>query len=132
MAVRTGVPLVTRQGDVYLEDNLATDVAGKAVPMTRGSGVVVLTEKPIWLEGLEPIPAARTLEHVIRHAGARPRDRDAIDQRIIDDLKARRGRIIDSQEEVGGYPGYAMTRRALDVPAGKVDEWLASFAAAVE
>lgn len=129
---RPALPLVARQGDVYLEDNLATAADGSPVPMTGGTQIVRLGEPPIWLEGLKPIPAAETLEHVIRHAGARPKDRDAIDRRIIADLQARRGRIIDSQEEVGGYPAYAPTRRPLDIPKTGVEPWLARFAAEVE
>ena len=126
------VGLVTRQGDVYLEESIAVDRDGKPVAMTRGEKIVVLGEKPIWLDGLEAVPAAQTLQHVVRHAGARPTDRDAIDSRIIADLEARRGRIIDSQTEVGGYPDYPKTEKPLDIPDTGIDAWLDGFAAQVE
>jgi hypothetical protein len=124
--------LVTRQGDVYLKDNIALDREGKPVAMTQGKQVVVLDKPPIWLEGLKALPAAETLAHVVQQVGARPKDRDAIDQRIITDLKERKGRIIDSQTEVGGYPEQAMTRRPLNVPEEGIEAWLRTFSAQVE
>jgi hypothetical protein len=55
-------------------------------------------------------------ERVLRLAGSRPARRDPIDARIIQTVIDRKGRIIDSQEEVGGYPVRAATTRALVVP----------------
>ena len=51
-------------------------------------------------------------ESVIRNAGARPWDRDPIDARIVADTVEGRGEIIDSEEQVGGYPQYKETRQA--------------------
>ncbi len=47
-----------------------------------------------------------------RHAGARPWDRDADDIRILFDVAEGRGKIIDDEREVGGYPAAAPTRAA--------------------
>jgi hypothetical protein len=44
------------------------------------------------------------VESVLSNAGARPWDRDAIDERIAQSVRERTGQIIDSQEDVGGYP----------------------------
>ncbi|MBT3290348.1 MAG: right-handed parallel beta-helix repeat-containing protein [Victivallales bacterium] len=128
---KSGLALVARQGDAYLEDNLATDRKDKPVPMTQGK-IVILKDKPVWPEGFEALPAAEVVPHVVKHVGARPQDRDPVDQRIIRQFLAREGRIIDSQTEVGGYPKATMTRRALTVPETGIDAWLATFAAAVE
>jgi len=95
-------------------------------------GITLLADKPVWPEGLQPLPAKEVVDHVVKHAGARPADRDAIDRRIIQNFLDRKGRIIDSQEEVEGYPRYKMTRRPLDVPNDDVQGWLARMAAAVE
>jgi hypothetical protein len=65
--------------------------------------------------------------HVLKHAGARPWDRDEVDARIVQQVRDGQGRIIDSQEQVGGYPRPAPTERKLDVPAAGIDAWLASF-----
>ena len=59
--------------------------------------------------------------------GARPWNRDPIDRRIVDAYMNRQGRVIDSQEEVGGYPSYEMTRRKLDVPEDNIEAWLGRF-----
>lgn len=51
----------------------------------------------------DPAPSAVT--HVLERAGAWPRD--AADARIIESVRRRGGRHIDSQEEVGGWPELA-------------------------
>jgi hypothetical protein len=117
-------------GSAYLEDNLAFDRAGAPAAVVE-STVGRLNEPPSWPEGLEPLPASSVFESVLANAGARPAERDAVDLRIVADVRARTGRIIDSQNEVGGYPSAAATRRALEVPAD-VEGWLQAMAAAVE
>ncbi len=52
------------------------------------------------------LPAVDVQDAVIRNAGARPWDRDAIDARIVANVIEGRGDIIDSEQEVGGYPAY--------------------------
>ncbi len=128
---RKGLALVSSKGDVYMEDNIATDREGKPVRLTSGA-IRILEDKPVWPDGLEALPADKTLEYVARHAGARPRDRDEVDKRIIRELRERKGRIIDSQEDVGGYPTSEPKRRKLVVPPDKMDAWLARLAAELE
>lgn len=72
---------------------------------TRTIMVRPLEEKPVWPEGLKPLPADQLEPYTLRCVGARPWDRDAIDQRILETLRERKGAIIDSQEAAGGYPG---------------------------
>ena len=127
---RSGLALISSRGDAFLEDNLAMDQSGNPVPITSGE-IEVLTALPLWFEGLVTFPASSVANEVARRAGARPRDRDAVDRRIIRDFLARQGRVIDSQDEVGGYPQAAMTTRKLDIPQN-VESWLARLAAEVE
>lgn len=54
--------------------------------------------KPILLE---PVPELAT---TLASCGARPWDRDPIDARIVKDVISGTGRIIDSENDVGGYP----------------------------
>lgn len=117
-------------GSAYLEDNLAFDRAGAPAPLASAT-VTQLAERPSWPVGLEVLPASAVLDRVLASAGARPKDRDAVDERIVADLIAGSGSIIDSQDEVGGYPTAAATARALDVPAD-VDGWLRELAAELE
>ena len=49
---------------------------------------------------------------MLRFAGARPWDRDAHDLRVLFDVAEGRGKIIDDEAEVGGYPVQQMTRAA--------------------
>jgi len=128
---RRGLALVTSRGDVYLEDNIALDAGGRPVAHTSGA-IRLLDEKPFWPEGFKALPASEVVEYVLRNAGARPKDRDAVDLRLIREFRERKGRIIDSQEEVGGYPRAEPTHRPLDVPKGNLAAWLARFAAEVE
>jgi hypothetical protein len=128
---RSNLALVESKGDVYLEDNTATDREGNPVPMTSGK-IKILKDRPVWPDGLEALPAGEVIEHVMRHAGARPKDRDEVDKRIIREFKEREGHIIDSQEEVGGYPKPSITRRRLTVPGNNVEAWLAALAGEIE
>lgn len=128
---KSGLALIARQGDAYMADNVALDRAGKSVPLTQGR-IVMLAKPPLWPEGFEALPADQVVAHVTKHVGARPRDRDDVDRRIIRQFVAREGKIIDSQDEVGGYPEMPMARRVLDVPDAGIDAWLAKMAAEVE
>lgn len=67
--------------------------------------------------------ATKAAELVLAHAGASLR-RDAIDARVIDDVRNRRGKVINSQKEVGGW----VTLRSLPAPPdrdqdGMPDAW---------
>ena len=127
------LPLVgsNSRGSAYLEDNVATDRAGAPAALA-GSTVTVLAEKPAWPDGLVALPSGSVVDSVLAGAGARPKDRDAVDARIVADFRAGTGALIDSQTEVGGYPAPEPTQRPLDVPSENVDAWLAAFQDEVE
>src|SRR5260370_8872302 len=63
---------------------------------------------------------------VLRSARSRPAHRDPIDARIVRSVIDGTGRIIDSQDQVGGYPIPPPTQRALVVPHGVAERrpWL--------
>jgi hypothetical protein len=82
-------------------------------------------------------------DHVLSNVGARPADRDAVDKRIVNDVINGTGRIIDSQNDVGGWPVLATNYRALTIPGNpngdddgdgytNLEEWLHAFAPEVE
>ena len=125
------VALVSKKGDAFLEDNLAFKADGTPAALTSGE-IRLLRERPVWPEGLRALPAAEAVAWVTAHAGARPRDRDEVDRRIIREFTARKGRVIDSQDEVGGYPKAEPVRRPLEVPEGQVEAWLAGQASQLE
>ncbi|MBN1247917.1 MAG: right-handed parallel beta-helix repeat-containing protein [Anaerolineae bacterium] len=118
--------LVSGRGEVYLEDNLPLRRNDRAAPRTLGR-LSISDQPPIWVGGIAVLPGGETLDYVLANAGARPWDRDAVDRRIIESVRAGSGTIIDSQEDVGGYPDHAMTYRTLEIPESDVESWLASF-----
>lgn len=81
-----------------------------------------------WPSGMTTLPTSENVvrEAVLRNAGARPADRDAVDTRIVRQVRDRTGRIINCVAangtarcnlNGGGWPTYAQNRRALTLPA---------------
>lgn len=67
--------------------------------------------------------AAEAAELVLAHAGASLR-RDAVDARVVDDVRQRRGKLIDSQREVGGFPAVQSASAPRDADRdGMADAW---------
>lgn len=77
--------------------------------------------------------AAEALKEVLRNAGATAPKRDAVDERIIDEVRHRKASgagsfgkpgIIDSPEAVGGWPAFKSGSAAADADNdGMPDEW---------
>jgi pectate lyase len=89
---------------VHMQNNLAFDLEGKPARLTRGEKFTLEKAPLSWPANLEAMPAGKVREHVAKNAGSRPWDRDPIDTRIIDAALNRKGKIINSEQEVGGYP----------------------------
>ena len=113
------------QGDLELHaaDNLTYDRGGQ--PMANvtednryGGKIIPKTEHFFWPEGLKPRTASEVQEHVLSEAGARAWDRDATDQRIIQQTREGTGRVIDNETQGGGYPVAKQTQQAFNP-----DEW---------
>ena len=96
-----------------------------------------------------PIPTGLTIQPstsveatVSANAGARPADRDAVDTRLMNELRTRTGKFVRSPDDVGGYPPLAVNSRVLTLPASphavsasgytNLEVWLHGFASAVE
>lgn len=127
------MPFLKKKGDVYLEDNIATNKIDQPIHLLKGS-ISLLNFKPVWPEGLIPLPSSEVQNNVLLSVGSRPRDRDKIDERIINEVVEGKGRIIDSQEDVGGYPVYDTSFHELKVPKSSVeiDIWLNKLASELE
>jgi pectate lyase len=68
--------------------------------------------------------AAEAMEKVLEQAGATRPVRDAVDRRVVEDVKNGTGSIIDSPEEVGGYPNLENGIPPEDTDHdGMPDEW---------
>jgi len=104
--------------ELYEADNIAVDRLGRPLEKlgryTTSKAKILPLKKPALPQGVTPMSAVDVQDAVIRNAGARPWDRDPIDARIVADTIEGRGEIIDSEEQVGGYPKYAATKQAFD------------------
>lgn len=127
-----GLPLIgsNSAGSAFSQDNLAVNAAGAASTIV-GPQVTALAARPSWPTWLTAIPAADVVESVLTHAGARPRERDSVDVRLVADFRAGTGAFVNSQNDVGGYPTAAPTQRPLVVPAD-IAAWLRQLASDLE
>ena len=73
---------------------------------TYGLEPVWLDSKPFWPEGLIALPRSEVKEWVLENVGSRPWDRDEITTRMITEIRAGEGKIINSEIEAGGYPPF--------------------------
>ncbi|MES1202526.1 MAG: pectate lyase [Pseudomonadota bacterium] len=105
--------------EYYGRDNIAVDRIGDPLPMfgrytTSPARIIELRRMPFWPEGLVAKPAVDVQQWVLANVGARPWDRDYDDVRLIADVAEGRGRIINSQDEIHGYPHPTPTHRAFN------------------
>ncbi len=113
---------------VHLNDNLATNRAGQGVSMvddqSQGQATLRSLAQAQLPAGLRIRPAARLIDELPGAVGARPWDRDALDARLLAEMAAGRGRIIDSERDNPlGYPAASEpTRRAFDADAWNLDD----------
>jgi hypothetical protein len=130
--------------DIYMSDNMENSTIpypqwdeGKCIPVANRN------ESPPISSGISAIAVGNIKDTVLVNAGARPADRDAVDKRIVKDVINDTGRIINSPNDVGGWPKLANNYRALTIPSNpnedndgdgytNLEEWLHAFAAGVE
>jgi pectate lyase len=67
--------------------------------------------------------AQRAYEAVLRTVGASLPRRDAVDARIVNEVRLRKGSIIDSQEQVGGWPALSSKAPPHSDSDGMPDSW---------
>ena len=104
--------------ELYLADNIAVDRLGRALPMvsryTNSAADTKEVKRAPMVPAWAPIRAADVQDSVIKNVGARPWDRDHTDSRILADTIEARGKIIDSESEVGGYPQQVPSHQGFD------------------
>jgi hypothetical protein len=97
---------------IYLSDNVAVGRDG----VVGGDTSKVVDTPPIWPDSLTVRPSGEVKDWVLANAGARPWDRDPVDERIISDVQNGTGQVINSQDDVGGWPNLTPTSHTLDLP----------------
>jgi hypothetical protein len=105
------------EGDLELDmqNNFARGIGDAALPLrgTFGSGKAKLIEPHAGAQRADVMgeeAAGNLMNAVLAGCGARPWDRDPIDARIVADVRNGTGRIIDSEQDIGGYPVRFETR----------------------
>ncbi|MFT5679373.1 MAG: hypothetical protein ACI8RZ_000277 [Myxococcota bacterium] len=72
---------------------------------------------PVSVAPLTVLASDEIEDALLASAGARPQDRDTVDLRIFSQITERTGGLIDSQDDVGGWPELAENTVMLDFPA---------------
>lgn len=109
--------------EFYGKDNIAVDQIGRPLPLlgrytTVATAKIIQTKTPpVWPPYVKVIPADQVETALLVDVGARPWDRDYTDERVLANVSSGRGWIIDSQQDVHGYPQMTPTYRAFDPAA---------------
>lgn len=106
--------MLTVRGDgpceAFIDDNQGEGPAAGIAPAGGKVGLLkVLPKAPCWPSSLKAMAAKDVAVYLQMNVGARPWNRDPIDQRILTEALAGTGKIIDSESDVGGYPKYEKT-----------------------
>ncbi|UCD11617.1 MAG: DUF11 domain-containing protein [Nitrospinaceae bacterium] len=139
--------IVTEGSKVFVEDNVAVETSGDpwSVVKNKTTDEIKATSPPVWLPNISVKSGSEIKNWVLANAGARRADAETVDERITQDVKNGTGWLIDSQDDVGGWPPLVQKVRGqngvplLSVPPGNiqpsgytdVEEWLHQLAAEV-
>lgn len=89
-----------------------------------GKRQVQTVDQPFDAPAVKMLSAHAALSAVLSTVGASLPRRDSVDARIVAEVRARRGSIIDSQQQVGGWPELKSAVAPKDSDGdGMSDEW---------
>jgi pectate lyase len=84
----------------------------------------LLAKEPFDVPAVATQSPREAYDAVLAHAGAVLPARDAVDRRIVSDVEAGTGGLIDSQTDVGGWPELKSTEPPADADRdGMPDDW---------
>jgi pectate lyase len=97
---------------LYLKDNLGPrrlreDQPGELFVNATNNGRRWITNVRHDAPDITTHPAAAVFEQVLAGAGCRLPQRDAVDERLVADVRQNRTRVVDDPAEVGGWPELA-------------------------
>ena len=106
----------------YVDGN---EVSGKiTVDLFSKMQGVTLVAKPFEAPAVRTVSAEEAYKVVLAGAGATVPVRDAVDERIIADVRNGTGGFVDSQKQVGGWPEYKSAPAPKDTDGdGIPDDW---------
>jgi pectate lyase len=89
-----------------------------------GKRQVNTVEQPFGAPAITTVPAKDPVAHVLANVGASLPRRDAVDARLVEQVRTRTGKIINSQQEVGGWPNLQSSPAPVDSDHdGMPDDW---------
>jgi len=89
-----------------------------------GQKQVELLQKPVEIEPVTTSTAQQAWQEVLAGAGATLPQRDAVDARIVAQAREGKGQLIDTQNQVGGWPELKSAPALLDSDGdGMPDSW---------
>jgi len=92
--------------------------------MIEGKRQVQTVAEPFHMLAVTTVSAHKAYEAVLQMAGASLPRRDSVDARIVEEVRQRKGSIIDSQNQVGGWPELKSTTPPVDSDNdGMPDSW---------
>ena len=115
-------PTATAALKFYLDGN---ELAGKITAdlFAKMEGVTI-ARTPFAAPPVHTVSAAEAYQVVLADVGANVPVRDAVDARIIADVRNGAGRFVDSQKQVGGWPDYRPGAPPRDTDGdGIPDDW---------
>jgi pectate lyase len=93
-----------------------------------GQQQVHTVDRPFVTPVVDTVAASDALEAVLATVGASLPRRDSVDTRIISEVREHRGSIIDSQQQVGGWPELKTAPASKDSDGdGMPDDWERRF-----
>jgi hypothetical protein len=119
-------PKVIVPASIYLDGNI---MVGKPdVGRDNWKGVLgdrtLQSSKPFPAPPVKTHSAAEAFDLVLKNAGATLPKRDSVDARIVSNARHGTGKIINDENEVGGWPAYASGQAPVDTASdGIPDEW---------
>ncbi len=115
----------------YVQDNIGPGRptnSGDDWLMVRGSEIYRSLDPRVLSSGVPVDPVDEVMDLVMNGAGATIPSRDAVDLRLIDEMIAGEGSVIDSQSEVGGWPVLDPGVAPIDSDSdGIPDDWEQEF-----
>jgi hypothetical protein len=86
-------------------------------------GIVELTQPHPVGEQVTTQSAAKAYDAILATAGAILPRRDAIDARVVNEVRTGTGRLINSEKQVGGYPELDSTEPPVDSDHDGIPDW---------
>jgi pectate lyase len=109
---------------LFVADNFLDGKADDPWSLILGAAGPNKAAEPFAVEPVTTDAPDAALAKVLEQAGATRPARDAVDRRVVEEVRNGTGRIIDSQKDVGGWPAYEPGEPPADGDAdGMPDAW---------